>query len=148
MHDGSAMGSPSVKISKWLPLIGGSAILLCGLTWMIDGLDLVFPCPYCRVQRTAIGLLGLILLLPSRGHWLSLYAGSAISFFGLNAASTQHFVGWAKLMDGSFELGSPWYFDDWLLSGAAILIMTALWLLVWNQRLMRGHADIAAQDCR
>ena len=42
----------------------------------------VYVCPYCRVQRTVILLLGLIMLLPFSRHWITQYLASVIGFMG------------------------------------------------------------------
>ena len=37
----------------------------CLITWWMDLSGVVSVCPYCRVQRTAIGLVGLFLIIDS-----------------------------------------------------------------------------------
>ena len=51
-----------------------------------------------RAQRTVIGLLGVILLLPGFRHWLSRYLATVFAVFGLAVASRQHFGGWGTLI--------------------------------------------------
>lgn len=112
--------------------VGLAAILLAAATWTIDLTGLVYACPYCRVQRTVIGLLGLLLILPDPAHWLSRYLSAVFAVFGLSVGATQHFRGWAKIMKGEFSWGEQWYVNAWALSGAALFIITGLLLLIWR----------------
>jgi hypothetical protein len=112
-------------------LVGAVAIVICIATWALELSALVYVCPYCRAQRTVIGILGLFLLLSNTRHWISLYLSSAIAAFGFIVATDQHFSHWKKIMAGSFEWGSHWYMHPWLLSGCALLLISALILLIW-----------------
>ena len=66
-------------------------------------MELVYICPYCRTQRTVIGLLGLLLLFPNPGHWIKRYVASVISALGLTVGATQHFSGWRRIMSGELN---------------------------------------------
>lgn len=114
--------------------VGAAAILLALLTWAVDLTGLVYQCPYCRVQRTMIGVLGLLLMLPNPAHWLVRYLSAIFALFGLAVASAQHFRGWQRIMGGEFEWGEQWYVNAWMLSGFAIFILIALLLLIWRWR--------------
>jgi hypothetical protein len=114
--------------------VGAAAIVLALLTWSVDLTGLVYQCPYCRVQRTMIGALGLLLMLPDPAHWLVRYLSAIFALFGLAVASAQHFRGWQRIMGGEFEWGEQWYVNAWMLSGFAIFILTALLLLIWRGR--------------
>lgn len=118
--------------------VGLAAILLAAATWTIDLTGLVYACPYCRVQRTVIGLLGLLLLLPNPGHWLIRYLSAVFAVFGLSVGATQHFRGWSRIMAGEFTWGEQWYVNAWVLSGAALFIITGLTLLIWRWRRAEG----------
>ncbi len=115
-------------------IVGLAAIAIAALTWAVDLAGLVYLCPYCRSQRTVIGLLGLLLMLPNPGHWLVRYLSAVFAVFGLAVGATQHFRGWAKIMSGKFTWGAQWYLNSWMLSGFAILIIVALLLLIWRWR--------------
>ena len=115
-------------------IVGIAAIAIAILTWTVDLTGLVYECPYCRSQRTVIGLLGMLLMLPNPAHWLVRYLSAIFALFGLVVASTQHFRGWAKIMGGKFSWGEQWYVNAWMLSGFAIFILTALVLLIWRWR--------------
>ncbi|MCR6664240.1 MAG: hypothetical protein NVV60_14090 [Luteimonas sp.] len=114
---------------RWIAL---AAILLSLATWAVDLAGLVYICPFCRAQRTVIGLLGLLMLLPNPGHWLVRYLSAVLAAFGLVVAVTQHFAGWRRMQAGEFAFGSPIFTDPFLLSGAAIFIITGLVLLVFS----------------
>lgn len=122
--------------------VGMAAIAIAAATWAVDLADLVYHCPFCRSQRTVIGLLGVLLLLPKPGHWLVKYLSAVLAAFGLSVGATQHFRGWAKIMSGKFTWGDNWYLNSWMLSGFAILIIVALVLLIWRWR----QPEVAARD--
>lgn len=113
-------------------LVGLIAIAISLLTWAVDLAGLVYLCPYCRTQRTVIGLLGVLILLPNPAHWLVRYLTAVLAAFGLVVGSTQHFRGWARIMSGKFNWGDQWYLNSWMLSGFAILIIVALAMLIWR----------------
>ncbi|PKP81700.1 MAG: hypothetical protein CVT79_09745 [Alphaproteobacteria bacterium HGW-Alphaproteobacteria-18] len=119
-------------------IVGGVAIAIAILTWTIDLTGLVYECPFCRSQRTVIGLLGLLFMLPNPAHWLVRYLSAVFAVFGLSVASTQHFRGWANIMSGEFSWGEQWYINPWMLSGFAIGIITGLLLLIWMWK--RDHS--------
>lgn len=115
-------------------LLGLIAIAISIATWAMELSGLVYVCPYCRTQRTVIGLLGLLMLTPNPGFWISRYVGAVLGVFGLVVGSTQHFNGWRKIMKGEFVLSPKVYDDAFLLSGAAIFIITAQVLLLYAYR--------------
>lgn len=117
-----------------LRLLGLIAIAISIATWAMELTGLVYVCPYCRTQRTVIGLLGLLMLTPNPGFWISRYLGAVLAVFGLVVGSTQHFAGWRKIMKGEFVLSPKVYDDAFLLSGAAIFIITAQILLLYAHR--------------
>ena len=92
-------------------VLGVLALIVCAATWALDLTELVYECPFCRAQRTVIGLLGLIILLPWYRHWLSRYLAAIFAVFGLVVGSTQHFRGWARISAGEFEWGEQWYIN-------------------------------------
>ncbi|MBD9370826.1 disulfide bond formation protein B [Xanthomonas sp. XNM01] len=114
-------------------LIALLAVALSALTWAVDLAGLVYVCPYCRAQRTVIGLLGLLMLLPDPRHWLVRWFAAVFAVFGLVVACMQHFNQWKKINAGTFEFSSMWYADPFVLSGAAIFIITGLALLLFSK---------------
>ena len=124
-------GIPSLLLKQrvW---VGLAAIVICGATWAVDLFEVVYQCPFCRAQRTVIGLLGLLLMLPNPAHWITRYLSAVFAVFGLSVGATQHFRGWARIMGGEFEWGEQWYLNSWLLSGFALFIIVGLLLLIWS----------------
>ncbi len=91
----------------------------------------VYVCPYCRVQRTVILLLGLIMVVPFYRHWIMQYLASVIGFMGAVVAVNQNFMGWAKISKGTFAFSDQLYVDPFLLSGGALFIIVGqLWLIL------------------
>lgn len=109
------------------------AIAISAIAWITELADLVYVCPYCRAQRTVIGLLGL-LLLTNPQHWLNRWIASTLAVLGLVVAGMQHFNGWKKIMAGEFSWGEYWYANAWVLSGCALFIITGLTLYLWAWR--------------
>ena len=50
----------------------------------------------------------------------------------------QHFSHWRRINAGEFSLAEAWGVDPFLLSGAAIFIITGLLLLLWSWRPRHG----------
>ncbi|KAF7780998.1 hypothetical protein PRUB_b0071 [Pseudoalteromonas rubra] len=111
--------------AKWLGL---AAIGVSILAWAVELMGVVYVCPYCRVQRTVIGLLGLMLFTGAGRHWMGKYAAMVMGFFGAVVAANQHFMGWKSISSGKFEFHDTLIVDPFLLSGLA---MTAIIGLVW-----------------
>lgn len=109
--------------------LGIVAIVVSLGAWSLDWFDVVYKCPYCRVQRSVIGLLGLV-MLSGTSHFIVKYFSTVVGFFGLSVASTQHFRGWLRVHKGEFEWYSPFYLDSFLLSFLAICIIVAqVWIV-------------------
>ena len=91
----------------------------------------VYICPYCRVQRTVILLLGLVMVLPFSHCWITRYIASVIGCMGAVVAVNQNFMGWVKISKGEFAFTEQLYVDPFLLSGRALLIIIGqLWLIL------------------
>ncbi|AWH54856.1 hypothetical protein C1924_17545 [Stenotrophomonas sp. ESTM1D_MKCIP4_1] len=124
-HTGSMTIPPKVLYTA-----AAVAVLISLLAWAIEWSGLAYVCPYCRVQRTVIGLLGVLLLFARPGGivvpWLAYTSGG----FAFVVAAMQHFNGWKRISAGSFSLNEQWYIDPWLLSGGAMLMLVALMMLV------------------
>jgi hypothetical protein len=75
-----------------LRTLGVFAILLCVGTWALDLAEWVHPCVYCRTQRTAIGLVGVVMLLPNPRIWWARYPAAVFCFFGAHVAVSQLFM--------------------------------------------------------
>ncbi len=114
-----------IKQSKIVALI---AIVISIVAWAMDLSGMVYECPYCRVQRSVIGILGLILILPISFHWTGKFAAFVIGFFGAVVGANQHFMGWKKVSAGEFQLKLP--VDPFLLSGIALTMIIGLMYII------------------
>lgn len=113
--------------------LGVLAIIVSLATWGMDLAEWVYQCPYCRVQRSAIGVIGVILLLPFYHHWILRMTGSTVGVLGLVVAANQNFNHILRMQQGTFDWGERWYIHPWLLSGFALFILTALLMILWSQ---------------
>jgi len=117
-------------------MLGVVAILIGAGAWGMEFAGTVYICPYCRVQRTVILLLGLVMLLPQPRHWIVRYVASVIGFLGGGGAVNQNFMGWAKISKGEFAFNEHLYIDPFLLStGSLFIIIGQLWLMLGQRRL-------------
>jgi len=111
--------------------LGIMAILIGLGAWSMEFAGTVYICPYCRVQRTVILLLGLIMVLPIARHWMFQYFASVIGFLGAVVAVNQNFMGWVKISKGEFVFNELLYIDPFLLSsGSLFIIIGQLWLIL------------------
>ena len=101
--------------------------------WAMEFAGTVYICPYCRVQRTVILVLGLIMVLPFSRHWVVRYVASVIGFLGAVVAVNQNFMGWVKISKGEFAFNEQLYIDPFLLStGSLFIIIGQLWLILFR----------------
>lgn len=132
-----------LDLSVWqgrVRLLGTMAILIGGGAWMMEFAGAVYICPYCRVQRTVIMLLGLLMVLPFAHFWISQYLASVIGFMGAVVAVNQNFMGWMKISKGEFTFADPLYIDPFLLSaGSLFIIIGQLWLILSNSAGAKAH---------
>ena len=112
-------------------LLGLIAIIIGAGAWGMEFAGTVYICPYCRVQRTVILLLGVIMVLPFSKDWISRYAASVMGFLGAVVAVNQNFMGWVKISKGEFTFNEQLYIDPFLLSaGSLFIIIGQLWLIL------------------
>ena len=115
--------------------LGVLAILIGAGAWGMEFAGTVYICPYCRVQRTVILLLGIMMILPFAHHWMIKYFASVIGFLGAVVAVNQNFMGWVKISKGEFAFNEQLYIDPFLLSsGSLFIIIGQLWLLIMAKR--------------
>jgi len=79
-------------LSSNLRLMGALAIAIAAVTWWMDIAGLVHECVYCRTQRTAIGIAGLLMVLPDPRAWWVRYPAAAVCFLGASVAVDQIFL--------------------------------------------------------
>ena len=79
-------------LSRNLRLLGALAIAIAAVTWWMDIAGLVHECIYCRTQRTAIGIVGVFMILPDPRAWWLRYPASAVCFLGASVAVDQIFL--------------------------------------------------------
>jgi disulfide bond formation protein DsbB len=98
------------------------------LTLGLDVAGLVFPCPYCRTQRAALGVIALILLVSPRPGLFGRYVAALSGVFGLVVGVTQNFNHIKKMNAGKFDWAAVDIGHPWVLSGLAVI--TLVWLLM------------------
>ena len=112
-------------------VLGLTGIVIGLGAWGMEFAGAVYVCPYCRVQRTVILLLGSVMLLPSPRHWIAKYVASVVGFLGAVVAVNQNFMGWAKISKGEFAFNENLFIDPFLLStGSLFIILGQLWMIL------------------
>ena len=123
---------PSIQFYlQRIHIIGAVFVLVSLLTWSADWTGVVSACPYCRLQRTVIGILGFLMMCRGLHNFITVFIASILGFLGAHVAAAQNFMGWLKINKGTFAFKDDIYLDSFLLSGAALSIIIAqVWLLV------------------
>lgn len=80
-----------IKFEELIYVIGLCAILISAGTWIMDLTGWVGPCMYCRVERSVIGILGIMLLLPEIPYFKRTFS-ILVGFFGAQVATQQIFI--------------------------------------------------------
>ena len=123
----------SIVLYDWLRrnlrALGIFAVLVCIVTWAIDLAGWVHLCPYCRVQRSAIGIVGVLMLFPNPRVWWVRYGGVTICFLGAHVASAQIFLVFRNLTSG--QPSNP--VNLILATGALFILVGQAFLLVSKQ---------------
>jgi hypothetical protein len=114
---------------RHLRLLGVLAILVSLVTWWTDLAGWVYECPYCRVQRTAIGVVGVIMLLPDPRLWWLRWGGTAVCFLGAHVASAQLFLVFRNLTSG--QPSNPL---NLVLATGALFVLVGQALLLFSKR--------------
>jgi hypothetical protein len=112
-----------------LRLLGALAILVCIVTWIVDLMGWVHLCPYCRMQRSAIGIVGILMMLPDPRLWWIRYGGIAVCFLGAHVASAQLFLVFRNLTSG--QPSNP---VNLVLATGALFILVGQALLLWTKK--------------
>ena len=112
-----------------LRLLGMAAILISLITWTIELAGLVYTCPYCQVQRSAIGLVGIAMVLPDPRLWWIRFGALAIAFMGAHVASAQLFLVYRNLTSG--QPSNP---VNMVLAAGALFILVGQALLLFSKK--------------
>ena len=116
------------ELLRWLnrnfKLLGAFAIFLCVATWALDLAELVHPCVYCRTQRTAIGLVGILMFFPNPREWWVRWPAAVFCFFGANVSVSQLF-----LIVKSINAGEPFGALNLFMASGALFTLTGQALL-------------------
>lgn len=110
-----------------LRALGVLAILLCVGTWTIDLLGWVHPCVYCRTQRTAIGVVGFLMLFPDPRQWAVRYVAVGVCFLGANVSCAQLFLVIRHINDGE-----PFGMVNLIMATGALFTMLGQTLLLFT----------------
>lgn len=138
-------GKPGALLrNRRLVAAGVMAVVL--FTLALDIAGVVFPCPYCRVQRGALGVLSLVLLLGVQDRLAGRYVALLAGGYGLIVGVTQNFNHLKKINAGKFDWSALWIGHPWVLSGLAVLALT--WLLMLIFRLDGQPVGAAGQPHR
>ncbi|MFC4257263.1 disulfide bond formation protein B [Altererythrobacter xixiisoli] len=113
-------------------LVGGAVLAIVLFTLAVDVAGLVHPCPYCRVQRFALGVTSIILLLKCYNALLCRYITTVVGLFGVVVGVSQNFNHIKKINSGKFDWSAVWIGHPWVLSGLAVLALCWLILLVFD----------------
>ena len=115
-------------------VLGIIAIIVSIGAWSLDWFEIVYKCPFCRVQRTVIGLLGAVMVTGS-SHFIIKYISTVVGFFGAGVAMNQHFRGWLEVHKGEFTWHDPIYLDAFILSFLALFIIIAeVWIICLRKK--------------
>ena len=113
--------------------VAALAIIISVATWWMDFAGLVYECPYCRTQRTVIGVLGVIMLLPFVHHWITKIIAIEIGGFGFIVGALQHFRGWVSIWEDKFVLNATAWTDPTILSAVSMFIILLLVFVILGQ---------------
>ena len=116
-------------MTRNLRLLGALAILVSLVTWGTDLAGWVYECPYCRVQRSAIGVVGVLMMLPDPRLWWLRYGAAAICFLGAHVASAQLFLVFRNLTSG--QPSNPL---NLILATGALFVLVGQALLLFTAR--------------
>lgn len=113
-------------------MVGGAILVVVLFTLAVDIAGLVHPCPYCRVQRFALGVIALIMMLKSYDALICRYITAVLGVAGLVVGVSQNFNHIRRINNGSFDWSALWIGHPWVLSGLAVLALTWQLFLVFD----------------
>ena len=130
------------SISGWLlnrRIVAVFVLLVVLVTLGLDIAGLVFPCPYCRVQRFALGVLAIVLLLKGYNALLPRYVAAVVGMLGLVVGLTQNFNHIKKMNAGEFDWAGVGIGHPWVLSGLAVLALVWQLFLIFDVDRKSAH---------
>jgi len=113
-------------------LVAAFVLAVVLFTLALDVAALVAPCPYCRVQRAALGISALVMLLTSYNGLLPRYVAAVAGAFGLVVGVSQNFNHIMRMNAGEFDWSALSIGHPWVLSGLAILALVWQLMLVFD----------------
>lgn len=120
-------------------LVGMAILAIAIAAWAIDLSGLIYNCPYCRVQRTALALASIVLIFRLDRYLLGRFVATIFVIFGLIVAIMQHFNSIKKMNSGEYDWSALWIGSPWILSGLAVIAF------VWQLFLILGLTDRTRQ---
>ena len=112
--------------TAYIAHFGIIAILISGVTWALDLLSFVEACPFCRMQRSTIGLLGILMILPCL-RWSTVFLTLLIGIMGTHVSAAQLFM---HIKNGTYT----WIFTGMAFSafclqvGQIMLLLGRVWI--------------------
>ncbi|WP_374595925.1 disulfide bond formation protein B [Sphingosinicella sp.] len=113
-------------------LVGAAVLAIVLFTLALDVAGLVHPCPYCRMQRFALGVISIVLLFRFYNALFSRYIVAVVGMMGLVVGIMQNFNHLKKMNKGEFDWSALSIGHPWVLSGLAILTLVWLFFLVFD----------------
>ncbi len=77
-----------IDLTTHIRLLGWLSVGLCLITWAAEFAGLVTPCVYCQTERTAIGVVGIVMIMQHH-RYVTMLFGLAIAFLGAEVAAAQ-----------------------------------------------------------
>ncbi|MHA6894588.1 hypothetical protein ACQUJT_10930 [Ralstonia pseudosolanacearum] len=120
-----------IDLNLTIKLTAIASIAISMIAWTMDLTGLIYECPYCRVQRTAIGIVGLMMLTPFVKSIVVNWSARSVAGLGFVVAAQMHFLMIKDVLDGKMEDALMAIWENGLfLSAGAMLILTAQLMLL------------------
>lgn len=120
-----------IDLNRTIKLTAIASIAISMIAWTMDLTGLIYECPYCRVQRTAIGIVGLMMLTPFVKSIVVNWSARSVAGLGFVVAAQMHFLMIKDVLDGKMEDALMAIWENGLfLSAGAMLILTAQLMLL------------------
>lgn len=113
-------------------LVAAFILLVVAVTLALDLTGMVVPCPYCRTQRFALGVLSIILLLKGYNTLWPRYLAAVVGLYGLVVGLMQNFNHVKKINAGTFDWPALTIGHPLVLSSLAILALVWQLFLIFD----------------